>query len=69
MKGRAAVIYYVAQVPGDAGVDWGYVTNMRQAKPLPPYWQQRFEADCRRVGANARFMTPVWQFLANKVTV
>lgn len=43
--------YYVAQVPGEGGKDWGYTTDHKLAKPLPIYWQRRFSSDCRHVGA------------------
>lgn len=45
--------FYVAQVPGDGGKDWGYVTAPWKAAALSPYWQRRFAADCRRVGFGA----------------
>lgn len=47
--------FYVAQVPGDDGVDWGYTTDQKKALPLTKGWQARFRADCRRVGVAARF--------------
>jgi hypothetical protein len=43
--------WYVSEVPGDGGVDWGYVTDRAKALPLSPYWQRRFRADMRRVAA------------------
>lgn len=51
-------IFYVASLPGhpEPKSDWGYVTKAEQAMPLSPYWQRRFAADCRRVGAIARFI-------------
>lgn len=53
---KAVPIFYVAQVPGEAGADWGYVTEAAKAKPLNPYWQRRFAADCRAVGVTAQFI-------------
>lgn len=50
------VPYYVAQCQGDGGADWGYVTDLAQATLLNFYWQQRFVADCRRVGEEARLI-------------
>ena len=47
--------FWVAQLPGDGGKDWGYTEKRRQAIQLTTYWQRRFTADCRRVGAVARF--------------
>jgi len=47
--------FYVAQLPGDNGVDWGYTEKRAQALSLTKYWQQRFAADCRRVGSEVRF--------------
>ena len=48
--------FYVAQLPGDGGVDWGYTTNASEAKKLSPYWQRRFAADCRRCNSKAQFL-------------
>jgi len=46
---------YVAQVPGDGGVDWGW-TNDPNARYDPAiklnvYWQRRFEADMSRLSS------------------
>ena len=49
--------YYVAQLPGEDGVDWGYTTKSDTAIILNEYWQKRFAADCRRVGSEARFIS------------
>ena len=46
--------FYVANLPGDGGKDWGYSEKREQAIPLSVYWRRRFEADmgrCNRVGA------------------
>ncbi len=48
-------IFYVANLPGDNGVDWGYHTDPRKAIGLNKYWQRRFAANCRRCGSEARF--------------
>lgn len=52
--------YYVAQLPGDGGKDWGYTQHLEgeydRAIYLSPYWQRRFAADCARVGREARFI-------------
>ena len=45
--------FYVAQVPGDGGTDWGYTTEYGKALPLNQHFARRFAADCRRVGASA----------------
>jgi len=50
--------FYVAQLPGDGGKDWGYTENRDHALKLSPYWQRRFNADCRRIGQVARIETP-----------
>ena len=47
--------YYVEALPGQGGADWGYTTDPAKALPLSFYWQRRFNADCNRVGAVARF--------------
>ena len=56
---KPGVIFYVANLPGDdnPNSDWGYVTNSAQAIHLSPYWQRRFNADCNRVRATAKFLT------------
>jgi hypothetical protein len=46
-------VFYVAQVPGDGGKDWGYTTDRAKALPLNRYFMRRFVADCGRVGAIA----------------
>jgi len=52
--------WYVAQLPGQGGVDWGYTSN--PGSPLDPaielsdYWQRRFAADCRRCNDEAIFV-------------
>ena len=60
---------WVAQLPGDGGVDWGYSTHTtgtlfnpkaEHGLDLPiiltPYWQRRFAADCRRTNTVAVFV-------------
>jgi hypothetical protein len=47
--------WYVAQVPGEGGVDWGYTTDIAKARGLNKYWQRRFAADARHVGHKAYF--------------
>ena len=48
--------YWVSQLPGDGGVDWGYTERSAEAITLTPYWQRRFAADCKRVNSEARFV-------------
>lgn len=61
MKAKASVqwfkhkTFWVAQLPGDGGVDWGYMPTSQDAIPLNVYWQRRFNADCRRLGRTAKF--------------
>ena len=50
-------VFYVAQVKGDGGVDWGYSTNAKDACHLSPYWVRRFKADCQAVGVEATILT------------
>lgn len=33
---------YVAQLPGDGGVDWGYTSKISKAIDLSEYWMRRF---------------------------
>lgn len=47
---------YVEFIKGDGGADWGYTTDSANAINLTPYWQRRFAADCRYVGADCRFV-------------
>lgn len=55
-------LFYVAQLPGDGGKDWGYTEHIHgrnefdKAIHLTPYWQRRFAKDCRRVGSVAKFI-------------
>jgi hypothetical protein len=50
-------VFYVAQVKGDGGADWGYTTEPAKACHLSPYWVRRFNADCRYCGTVAQFLT------------
>lgn len=49
------VRFYVAQLPGEGGADWGYTTDARKAIALSRYWARRFASDCRRMGSRAIF--------------
>ena len=49
-------LFYVAQVPGQGGKDWGYETDVTKAILLTPYWQRRFRKDCERTNKEAYFM-------------
>ena len=49
-------VWYVREVPGQGGKDWGYVDKVEKATKLSPYWQRRFAADCRYVGRTAHFL-------------
>jgi hypothetical protein len=48
--------FWVAQVPGDGGKDWGYTQNSEEGILLTLYWQRRFRCDCERVGYTAQFV-------------
>lgn len=66
---KPGVTFYVSHLP-EKGGDWGYTTsprgvrglsgeeNLDHALALSPYWQRRFSAYCRRVGAVAKFHKP-----------
>ena len=54
---KPGMVYWVAQVKGDGGVDWGYTTSSAEAIKLSPYWQARFKADQRYCGREAQFLT------------
>ena len=51
---NARTLFYVAQVPGDMGADWGYTTERAKALPLNRHFAKLFAADCRAVGSVAR---------------
>jgi hypothetical protein len=40
--------FYVANLPGHEGVDWGYTKERSKALPLSRYWARRFSAHCAR---------------------
>lgn len=42
--------WWVAQVQGEDGVDWGWTNDAAQAQLLTPYWQRRFMAYGRACG-------------------
>lgn len=44
-------VFYVSELPGQGGADWGYTDRPNQAIELSKYWQRRFVADMRRVGS------------------
>jgi len=56
---RRGGIDYVAQLPGEGGVDWGWTDSFSKARDLSPHWQRRFRAFCNSVGRTARFYTPM----------
>lgn len=41
--------YYAANLPGEEGVDWGYVTKSEDARPLSPDQQTAFLQNCADV--------------------
>lgn len=43
-------VFYVTEVPGEGGKDWGYSQDSRKAIPVSRYWRRRFMADCASVG-------------------
>ena len=47
--------FYVAQLPGEGGKDWGYTTDFKQSRLLSVYWQRRFANDCAFCGYTAQF--------------
>jgi hypothetical protein len=48
---RPGLVFYVRELPGEGGADWGYVDEPKKARPVSTYWARRFIADMRRVGA------------------
>lgn len=44
-------VWYVQNLPGDGGVDWGYTNDYKKALPLNKYWARRFLKNLRDVGA------------------
>lgn len=44
-------VYFVREVLGEGGADWGYVFEPGKARPISTYWMRRFVADMRAVGA------------------
>ncbi len=51
------IFYYVSELPGEGGVDWGYTTKSEQAIVLSPYWQRRFNHDMQAVNTSAKFIS------------
>lgn len=49
-------IFYVAQLPGQGGKDWGWTERYGEAILLSVYWQRRFTADQRHCGRVAYFV-------------
>lgn len=49
-------VFWVAGVKGK-NCDWEYTAESSEAIYLSEYWQRRFDADCRAVGAKAHFVS------------
>jgi hypothetical protein len=45
--------WYVSELPGHGGVDWGYTTDASKAVALNDYWWKRFASDRRKCGSVA----------------
>lgn len=43
--------FYVSEIPGKGGKDWGYTAFADKAIPLSTQQARRFRAHCRHVGA------------------
>jgi hypothetical protein len=50
--GRDNRLWFVEQVPGDGGKDWGYTSKRENALLLNRCFAKRFEADSKSVRAN-----------------
>jgi len=48
---RDRSVWYVAQVKGDGGKDWGWTTDRSQAINVGYGWARRFMADRRHCGS------------------
>ena len=44
-----ARVFYVTDLPGHGGVDWGYSERPSDAISVSRYWMARFKMDCARV--------------------
>lgn len=45
--------WYVRELPGQGGKDWGWTNDNTKAMPISRYWQRRFVADMRYVNRPA----------------
>ena len=45
--------FYVAQIKGDGGADWGYTTDYKKALPLNKHFAKLFKADTEYCGRSA----------------
>ena len=54
-KSNPHLYWWVAQVPGEEGVDWGFTDKIEQARPLNKYYQRRWGKACRDYGVRAFF--------------
>ncbi len=54
--GSRNMAWYVSELPGQGGVDWGYNKDAKKAIGLSLYWQRRFNADMRCAGSQAHFL-------------
>lgn len=50
-------LFYVSELPGEGGKDWGYTTDASQAKQLSQYWVRRWNAHGKHCCAPGMFGT------------
>lgn len=50
------VPWYVSDLPGQGGVDWGYDVRPEKATVLAPYWQRRFQKHCDDINRRPIFV-------------
>jgi hypothetical protein len=48
---KPGLVFYVRELPGDGGADYGYTEEPGKAVPISAYWMRRFRADMNRVSA------------------
>lgn len=54
--GGKVVVEFAREIPGEGGVDWGYVSRSEDARPMTEFWRLRFVKYQRDLGHEARFM-------------
>lgn len=66
---RASAFFYVSDLPGNGGADWGWTPDRKKALALTPHWQRRFAQHARDVQLRGWFCSPVGEYRAEECSI